>query len=1104
MRRLSRLEVLSLLFPVIFAGVSARAAVLYVAPGGGHEPPFDSWARAATDIQSAIDAAAPGDEVVVSNGIYDTGSAVVRGLTNRVAITNAIRVRSVNGPEVTIILATTNTYFSPDMSNVLRCAYVGAGAELSGFTLRGGMTASTGDYVAACSGGGAWCEDDAVISNCVIANNWAYFGGGGVFGGTVRDSVISSNSSTFYTYWGREPDRYDSLGYGGGALSSRLERCTIRGNEAWRHGGGILGCDATDCTIEDNGAHAYWRSSPSSRYPYGQGGGACRSVLSNCVLRGNSGSTAGGGALDSVLTHCTVVSNTALASEGSSTFTTIGKGGGLYACSADRCFIEGNRAAYGGGAWEGDLTGCVLRGNNAEGDVYQSSSGQTVSWFGEGGGAMFSRLLHCTVAGNRARDWGGGICQGAAINSIVAFNLCTNGTANAAFSSLQNSCANDAVPSIVSADNLSLLAASPCVDGGAAEYPVPDTDISGSPRIVVGAVDMGAYERPVAGYGGPLDLILTASPLQTLCNSPVTISLEIVGTPNGYRCEYGDGSSSLNVLPGPTHVYASAGTYTILVTASNNEVTVSNTAVVFVSASQLCFVSPTGSHSFPFVTWETAATNIQHAIDAVPAGGTVWVADGAYTSGGAVTRDTAPANGNEPARVWVKKPIVLRSVNGPASASIRGSTAAGLSARGAFLADGAELHGFTIEYGRAVSRNAQGQETALNGGGVMCEGSAVISNCVIHSCQGESGGGVRGGLLLDCTLASNAAHYGGGAYGAEIRNGLILSNNASAGGGGAHSCRLVSCLVKGNMSEGSGGTSHSTNIHCIIEDCFGVTYGGTGASENRQCIIRNNRASIYGGGCGSGLNIECLIVGNRTTWAFGGGGGTFECTNIHSLILYNHSAATSWKPAGGVFNGACDHCIVFGNTAATGGSNDHYGTIMEYSVTTPLPAGIGNSTNAPEFDSDWRLVAGNACIDAGSEACAFGPDPDGVPRPLDGDGDGVARCDPGVYEFASATVDSDDDGMKDWHETRAGTNPLSEDSLLRVDGSLFAQDDAGNFVIRWSSVEGRSYRVAFSTNIVEGFTGWVAVGIRATPPENVVTDRVSIAESGRFYRVVVE
>src|SRR5690606_6321938 len=118
----------------------------------------------------------------------------------------------------------------------------------------------------------------------------------------------------------------------------------------------------------------------------------------------------------------------------------------------------------------------------AEGDVYQGSSGQTLSWFGQGGGGWGCALLNCTVVDNRARDWGGGICQGAAINSIVAFNLCTNGTANAAFSSLQNSCANDAVPSIVSADNLSLLAASPCVDGGAAEYPVPDTDISGSPR----------------------------------------------------------------------------------------------------------------------------------------------------------------------------------------------------------------------------------------------------------------------------------------------------------------------------------------------------------------------------------------------------------------------------------------------------------------------------------------------------------------------------------------------------------------------------------------------------------------------------------------------
>src|SRR5215471_1676008 len=55
-------------------------------------PPYTNWATATTNIQDAVGAAATGDEIVVTNGVYAS-----------VWISKTVMVHSVNGPQATQI-----------------------------------------------------------------------------------------------------------------------------------------------------------------------------------------------------------------------------------------------------------------------------------------------------------------------------------------------------------------------------------------------------------------------------------------------------------------------------------------------------------------------------------------------------------------------------------------------------------------------------------------------------------------------------------------------------------------------------------------------------------------------------------------------------------------------------------------------------------------------------------------------------------------------------------------------------------------------------------------------------------------------------------------
>jgi hypothetical protein len=207
--------VVSNTFGMVTSAVVQLAVHTVNAAGVNPEPPFSTWATAATNIQDAIAAASAGDIVLVTNGIYDMGGEVMAGgLTNRVALDKALLVVSLNGYTHTVIQGA----WDPVSTNgpaAVRCAWLTNGAVLNGFTLQNGATWNTGDTTALQSGGGAWCAStNALVSNCLLSNNFASYGGGGIGFGTLNNSLVVLNVAP----------------YGGGASMATLNNCTVQNN----------------------------------------------------------------------------------------------------------------------------------------------------------------------------------------------------------------------------------------------------------------------------------------------------------------------------------------------------------------------------------------------------------------------------------------------------------------------------------------------------------------------------------------------------------------------------------------------------------------------------------------------------------------------------------------------------------------------------------------------------------------------------------------------------------------------------------------------------------------------------------------------------------
>jgi hypothetical protein len=256
-----------------------------------------------------------------------------------------------------------------------------------------------------------------------------------------------------------------------------------------------------------------------------------------------------------------------------------------------------------------------------------------------------------------------------------------------------------------------------------------------------------------------------------------------------------------------------------------------------------------------------------------------------------------------------------------------------------------------------------------------------------------------------------------------------------------------------------------------------------------------------------------MLVGNSADQ----GGGAYSGT-LNNCTLSGNSA----NYAGGALGSTLNNCVVYYNTAPVGANSDSdlaYGSSLNYCCTTPLPgSGTGNFTNAPLFldqaGGDLRLQTNSPCINAGLNAYAPGAtDVDGNPRIRGG------TVDVGAYEFQSPSsvisyawlqsyglpTDSsadyaDHDGMNNWQEWVAGTDPTNAASVLRLQAPLI---NPLGLLLRWSSDTNHAYFVQRATSLKTplSFTTLLS-DITGLPGTTAYTDATASPSNGAaFYRV---
>jgi predicted outer membrane repeat protein len=383
------------------------------------------------------------------------------------------------------------------------------------------------------------------------------------------------------------------------------------------------------------------------------------------------------------------------------------------------------------------------------------------------------------------------------------------------------------------------------------------------------------------------------------------------------------------------------------------------------------------------LSWTTAYTGVQDALEAAQCGHEIWVAEGVYYPGVDVTSTFMLTNGvtlyggfaaTETLRTqrdWTAHVNVLSGdidQNDITDAHGVVTTTANITGSNAYhvvyannVNGTAVLDGFTLTAGKASGSYS----IDSNGSGMANSGSnPQIANVMFSGNWANSGGGMANTsnsspFLTNVMFSGNQATTDGGGMTISINSNPVLTNvtfsdNRATSGGGIYSDRssprLTNVTFSGNRADNGGGMYILLGRPMMTN----VTFGG-------------NRADTTGGGIYIDYNSNSTLV-NSILW----GDSPDEIYNSGGILIIAYSDV--YKPTG-VYSG-------------TGNIN------ADPLFVTPITA-----TAAPTTTGNYRLLAGSPAIDAGNTlSVTAATDLDGNPR-VSG-----AEVDMGAYEYQTVRI----------------------------------------------------------------------------------------------------